>query len=159
MVCQVSRSTIQQRVQAFWEWLLFILQENSWVYLKLYLDIAFKIKDLEFVSYFLGLKVLQSSQGLVLPQRKFTMELLKEFDCTDCSRVVTPLDCNFKLQHDVGDLYSDPTRYRKLVGKLNFLTHIRPDITSSIQHLSQFIQTPRVPHYQAAIHVLIYLKT
>jgi len=47
--------------------------------LKLHLDTTFKIKDLGFISYFLGLEVLQSSQGLVLTQRKFTMELLKEF--------------------------------------------------------------------------------
>ena len=87
------------------------------------------------------------------------MELLKEFGCTNCLGVVTPLDCNFKLQHDVGDLYPDPTKYRKLVGKLNFMTYTRPDIAFSVQHLSRFMQTPRIPHYQAAIYVLIYLKT
>ena len=40
--------------------------EAEITYLKLYLDATFKIKDLGFVSYFLGLEVLQSSQGLVL---------------------------------------------------------------------------------------------
>jgi len=127
--------------------------------LQLYLDTTFKIKDLGFVSYFMGLEILQSLKGLILTQKKFAMDLLQEFGCTDCPGVVTPLDCTFKLQHDVGDLYSDPTNYRKLVDKLNFLSHTRPDIALSVQHLSQFMQTPRVPHYQAAIHVLKYLKT
>ena len=116
--------------------------------LKVFLDTTFKIKDLGFVNYFLGLEVLQSSKGLILTQRKFTMELLKEFDCADYTGVVTPFDCNVKLQVDVGDLCSDPTRYIKLVSNLNFIIHTEPDIAFSMQHLSQFMQTPRVPHFR-----------
>jgi len=79
--------------------------EAEITYLKLYLDATFKIKDLGFVSYFLGLEVLQSSQGLVLTQRKFTMELLQEFGYAQSSSVVAPLDCNLKLQPNEGELY------------------------------------------------------
>jgi len=63
------------------------------------------------------------------------MDLLQEFGCTDCPEVVNPLDCTFKLQHDVGDSYSNPTKYRKLV----VLTDTRLDIAFSVQHLSQFM--------------------
>ena len=71
--------------------------------LKEYLDLAFKIKDLGFVSYFLGIEVLQSTQGLILTQRKFTLELLKEFKCDNSPKVITPLDTTSKLRHDEGD--------------------------------------------------------
>jgi len=87
------------------------------------------------------------------------LELLKEFHCTEVSEVITPLDLYIRLQACEGYLYLDPTNYRKLVGKLNFLTHTRPDIAFSVQHLNQFMQSPRIPHYQAAIHVLRYLKS
>ena len=73
--------------------------------LKAYLDTAFKIKDLGFVNYFLGLEVLRSPQGLILTQRTSTLELLKEFDCGNYSGVITPLDYNFKLRADERDLY------------------------------------------------------
>ncbi|XP_075092322.1 putative mitochondrial protein AtMg00240 [Nicotiana tabacum] len=63
-----------------------------------------------------------------------------------------------KLRVEEGTLLSDRSYYRKLVGKLNFLTNTRLDIAYSIQHLSQFMQAPREPHMKAAIRVLRYLK-
>jgi len=58
--------------------------------LKTYLDATFKIKDLGFVNYFLGLEVLQSQQGLILTQRKFISELLKEYNCDEYIGVTHP---------------------------------------------------------------------
>ncbi|XP_070029701.1 uncharacterized mitochondrial protein AtMg00240-like [Nicotiana sylvestris] len=63
-----------------------------------------------------------------------------------------------KLKAKEGTPLSDPTFYRRLVGKSNFLTNTRLDIDYGVQHLSQFMQDPRKPHLHAAYHMLRYLK-
>ena len=52
----------------------------------------------------------------------------------------------------------NPSFYRKRVGKLDFLTNTSPNLSFSVQNLSQFMQAPHVAHYQVLLHVLRYLK-
>ena len=59
---------------------------------------------------------------------------------------------------DEGTLLDDHTQYRALVGKLNFLTNTRPDLSFTVQTLSQFLQQPRTPHLQALLHTLAYVQ-
>lgn len=96
--------------------------------------------------------------GIIISQGKFTTDLLKEFELMNYKVATSPLDFAEKLKATDGKLLSDPIHYRKLVGKLNFLTNTRMDIAFSVQHLSQFMQSPREPHMKAAYHILRYLK-
>ena len=100
---------------------------------------CFGIKDLGRLHYFLGLEVSYISEGIILSYKKFTTEMLKDSGLLDLKPVSTPLPLNYKLNPEEGDLLSDPTYYRAMVDRLNFLTNTRLDLSFTAQTLSQFI--------------------
>jgi hypothetical protein len=69
------------------------------------------------------------------------------------------MDPNLRLSQHDGLLLDDPTVYRRLVGRLLYLSLTRPDLVYSIQVLSQFMSQPRQPHLDAAYKVLHYIKS
>ncbi|GKD83727.1 uncharacterized mitochondrial protein-like protein, partial [Tanacetum coccineum] len=97
--------------------------------------------------------------GLIMTQRKYTLELLQSAGLLNVKPSSIPFDPITKLNHDDGDLLDDPSQYRTLVGKLLYLTITSPNISYATQTLSQFIQAPRTPHLKALIKVLGYLKS
>ena len=96
------------------------------------------------LKYFLGIEVAQSNSGVVISQRKYTLELLIDTGMLDCK--LAPMDPNVKLVPGQGELLRDPRRYRQLVGKLNYLTITRPDISFPVSVVSQFLQSPCDSH-------------
>lgn len=80
-------------------------------------------------------------------QQKYTEKLLNDSGITKFKKAVTPLPLNLKLNSHEGEPLLDAEKYRGLVGMLNFLTNTRPDIAFTVQTLSQFMQSPRTPHW------------
>jgi hypothetical protein len=50
-------------------------------------------------------------------------------------------------------------RYQRLVGKLIYLSHTRPDIAYAVSIVSQFMHCPSKDHMDAVIRILRYLKS
>ena len=73
--------------------------------------------------------VAQSRKGIVVSQQKFILELLKETRMIGCKPVDTPIDPNRKLCDSQSEERVDTGQYQRLVGKLIYLAHTRPNIT------------------------------
>ncbi|RVX09431.1 Retrovirus-related Pol polyprotein from transposon RE2 [Vitis vinifera] len=83
----------------------------------------------------------------------------EETGMLDCKPVDTPMDPNVKLVPGQGEPLGVPGRYRRLVGKLNYLTITRPDISFPVSVVSQFLQSPCDSHWDAVIRILRYIKS
>jgi hypothetical protein len=62
------------------------------------------------------------------------------------------MDLNHKLVRH-GELFPDPSRYHRLVGKLNYLTITRLDILYAASVVSQFLAALRLPHWDTTIRI------
>jgi hypothetical protein len=123
-----------------------------------HLSSSFLTKDLGKLCYFLGIEVARSKAGISLSQRKYTLDILQDTGYLGSKPVATPMEPNLKLMPDEGDFVDDPDTYRRLVGKLIYLTITWPDISYAVSIVSQFMTNPRVPHMNAVIRILKYLK-
>ena len=115
------------------------------------------MKDLCELRYFLGLEIDRSSAGFFVSQKKYTLDLLREYGVMGAKPLQLPMDPNLKLTADKGEPIPSPTTYQRLLGKLIYLTITRPDIAFTVQLLSQHMHMPTTVHMQAARRLLRYL--
>ncbi|CAM8921688.1 unnamed protein product [Rhodiola kirilowii] len=125
--------------------------------LKGFLQTQFNTKDLGRLRYFLGVEVSRSKKGIVLSQRKYVLDLLSETGKIGAKPCSTPMIPHLQLTKS-GQLFDDPERYRRLVGKLNYLRMTRPDIAYPVSVVSQYMSSPTVDHWKAVEQILGYLK-
>ncbi|GAV88435.1 LOW QUALITY PROTEIN: hypothetical protein CFOL_v3_31857, partial [Cephalotus follicularis] len=104
------------------------------------------------------IKVAYSRQGIALSQRKYTLDILGDTSLMGAKPVDTPMDPNVKLDNEKRDLMHEPAKYRRLVGKLNYLTMTTLDISFAVGVVSQFMNAPRTPHWDVVLWIVKYLK-
>ena len=86
----------------------------------------FYMKDLERLSYFLGIHFEQGAGYVKMNQNTYLRNLLVKFEMSDCKLRSTPLEQ--KLEWNSED-FADPKKYCELVGSLIYaMTCTRPDI-------------------------------
>ena len=107
---------------------MIIIENNEKVIsdLKKHLSTCFRIKDFRPLKYFLGVEVACSKLGIFICQQKYTLDILEKVGLLGVRPAKFPMEENLKLTPTDGDLLKDPTHYRRIVGKLIYLTIIRP---------------------------------
>ena len=94
------------------------------------------MKDLGHLSYFLGLEITHSIDGLYITQAKYASDLLSRAGLTDSKTVDTPVELNAHLTPSGGKPLSNPSLYRRLVGSLVYITITHPDISYAVHQVS-----------------------
>ena len=124
---------------------------------KSFLHGQFHTKDLRILKYFLGVELMRSKCRIFLSQRKYVLDLLSK------TGKLAAKSCHFLMAQSLhltreGELFGNPERYRRLVGKLNYLTVTRLNIAYSVSFASQCMSSPIVDHWAAVKQILCYLK-
>lgn len=88
-------------------------------------------------------------------QHKYISDILGEFNMMEAKCCNTPYPIRCKVKKSKGKILEN---YRRLIGRLIYLTITRPDITFAIQQLSQYMGSPTYKHWKVAMRVLRYLK-
>jgi hypothetical protein len=92
----------------------------------------FEMSLLEELSFFLGLQICQSNEGIFISQTKYIREMLKRFRMEDCKPVTTPMKTSCKLSKDDDSKSTDQRQYRSMIGSLLYVTSSRPDVIQEV---------------------------
>ncbi|CAL9009512.1 unnamed protein product, partial [Prunus brigantina] len=71
----------------------------------------------------------------------------------------TSIEMNHKLCEDMDQEPTNKEQYQRLVGRLIYLAHTRPDIAYVVSVVSQFMHSPSVSHGNVVDRILRYLKS
>ena len=134
---------------ANWEW-LYGLSRNKRVSQTIFCDERYgKVK-----IFFWDWSCLSKAWFLLLSQRKYTLDLLQETGMLECKPASTPMKANVNSWCDNSHILDDPGQYRRLIGKLIYLTVSRPAFTVGVLSMHQ----PKV-HWTAALRIFAYTKS
>lgn len=108
----------------------------------------FPLKDLGDLHYFLGIEVRKHKEGILLSQERYAEDVLTRVGMLKCKPMFTPLSATEKLSCYEGTTLNtdDSTKYRSIVGALQYLTLTRPDLAFSVNKVCQYLHAPTTVH-------------
>jgi hypothetical protein len=121
------------------------------------LQYEFALKDLGPLTFFLGIEAIPVSEGLVLSQHRYIMDLLKKTNMEKSKPVSSPMSNTAQLSQFNGGSFSDPTLYCSVVGSLQYLD-TRRDISFAANKVCQFMHKPTVHHWSVVKRIIRYLQ-
>uniref|UniRef100_A0ACD6AJ28 Uncharacterized protein n=1 Tax=Avena sativa TaxID=4498 RepID=A0ACD6AJ28_AVESA len=115
------------------------------------------MSDLGLLSFYLGIEVHQDHSGITLRQTAYAKRVVELAGLTDCNPALTLMEERLKLSRDSTTEEVDATQYRRLVGRLRYLAHTRPDLAFSVGYVSRFMHRPTTEHQQAVKRIVRYV--
>lgn len=123
------------------------------------LSSVFEMKDMGKLTYFLGLQITYSDSGDIFVSReKYAKDLLQKSGMTSCRACPTPCKPHTQVLKEEGEVLSDPTMFRSIVGALQYLTFTRPDIAYALNTACQYMTAPTDVHFHLIKRILRYVQ-
>ena len=122
------------------------------------LNSRFDMKDMGLADVILGIKILRTTEGLVLSQSHYVDKILEKFTKGDTALARTPIDTSQHLSKNRGESISQ-IEYSRVIGSLMYLMSCtRPDLAYAVSKLSRYTSNPGVEHWKGITRVLRYLR-
>ena len=103
----------------------------------------FEMSLLGELTYFIGLQVQQTKDGIFLSQTKYLKQILKKYGIEDSKPVCTPMVIGCSLSFNNEPLTMNQPAYRSMIGSLLYLTGTRPDIMHVVGIVGRFQENPK----------------
>ncbi|KAG7559036.1 Integrase catalytic core [Arabidopsis thaliana x Arabidopsis arenosa] len=110
------------------------------------------------MSYFLGLQIKQTDEGIHISQGTYAKELIQRFGLQTSKTSKTPMSSTTKLSADEAGESVDEKLYRAMIGSLLYLTASRPDLCFSVGVCARYQANPKQSHLNAVKRILKYVK-
>ena len=116
----------------------------------------FAMKNLGTPHYFVGIEIESHSGGIFLHQHAYAQDILHQASMSECNPMPTPL----LVRLDEGDSprFLEPTYYRSLAEKLQYLTITRSYIQYAVNVVCQRMHSPTVADFKLLKRIMIYIK-
>ncbi|GKB25653.1 retrovirus-related pol polyprotein from transposon TNT 1-94 [Tanacetum coccineum] len=118
---------------------------------------AFALKDLGPLNYYLGIKLVPHVSDILLSQKKYVLELLQSAGLSNCNPVSSPIVTSSSLSLDDNTAFSNPVKYRQVVGSLQYVILYGPDIAFVVNKVCQYMHAPTQNHWSIVKRILCYL--
>ncbi|GJW15926.1 uncharacterized mitochondrial protein-like protein [Tanacetum coccineum] len=118
----------------------------------------FEMSAMGELTFFLGLQVIQKSNGIFISQDKYVQDMLTKFDMVNVRSATTPFEATNPKSKEEPDEAVNVHLYRSMIGSLMYLTASRPDIQFAVSACSRHQVTPLTSHLNAVKRIFKYLK-
>ncbi|KAI0498967.1 hypothetical protein KFK09_019866 [Dendrobium nobile] len=122
------------------------------------MNTRFAMKHLGTASSFLGIQIKRTNESFFLSQKPYANSILQMAKLQQCNSLSNPTCTKLPTEFTSDAIPDDPAIYRKIIGSLQYLCLTRPDISYSVNFLSQHMHQPKLQHVYLLKRLLRYIK-
>ena len=114
--------------------------------------------DIGLLRVFIGIEVSQKTLGIMISYSKYSSNMLRIFHMEYCKSTPCPFLSSIKLEEGGSTPLVHRNIYRKLIGSLLYLTHLRPDISYVVSETDKYMQEPHELYWKETTSILHYVQ-